>query len=157
MARIKRISFSPKFTELQMEAYMIGERNDCTVKAVALVCDVPYKTAHEALKKVGRENGKRTFEYLAAVRSLGFHVREWSFTEKQEVIWSYPKGHTHLHSITTHHPRRFPKAWMPHRNKRLLFLVHRHIAAVVRGEVHDWTVNKSKRVTQIWEVWKIDQ
>lgn len=157
MAKIKRVSWSPSFSDLMVAAASMGETNDCTVKAVALICDVPYAAAHAALQQRGRQSRKGTYydEYLAVIRSFGFEIREWTYSEKRELIQSYPGAHKNLRSITTHHPRRFRQAWAPHREKRLLFKCARHVAAFRNGELHDWTVNKAMRVLRIWEVTKV--
>lgn len=155
MPRIKRIGYSPIFNSLHAEAGAINENNDCAVKAVALTCNVPYSVAHETLAKLGRKKRKATWNPLIkdAIRQLGFNLRVWSFDECWALIKSYPGVHGRvLTSITTHHPRRFPKQWAQFKDRRLLFLVRGHIGAVIGGELIDWSVNKAKRVTEVWEV-----
>jgi len=156
MARIERVSVSPKFSNLVQDSRMVGEYNDCAVKAIALVCDVPYAAAHAALQKHGRTTRKGTaFRAIRmAIGDLGFWLKEWSSTDRRMLIETYPGVHKNLRQITTHHPRRFPKAWAPLKDKRLLLYVPKHVAAFKDGEVHDWTVNTAKRVWMVWEVWK---
>lgn len=53
------MTFQFHFTDAGRSMYMPKERNDCTVRAVALLFDVDYPTAHRALKTAGRRDGCR--------------------------------------------------------------------------------------------------
>lgn len=157
MARIKKTSFSPDFTALVEEAQAVGEVNDCSVKAVALVTGRPYREVHAAFAAAGRRSGRGTPRNVsqAALRLLGVQWREWSTAEKVAMIRSYPArsaGKRARSYITTTHWRRFPEAWAPHSGKRLIILTATHMLAVVDGEVKDWSVNHALRVDEIWEV-----
>ena len=54
----------------------MGEHGDCSVRAVALTTNVPYETAHVALRVAGRRNRRGAFEnqIVKATRSLGYTV-----------------------------------------------------------------------------------
>jgi len=156
MARIERMNLSSKFTQLTEDSRFLGETNDCGVKAVALACDVPYAEAYVKLKRLGRRDRKGTPWAMIrrAIEEFGFEIKTWTTWEQRQLIDTYPGVHKNLHQITTHHPRRFPKAWAPLKEKRLLLGVHKHVAAFRDGEVIDWTVNSAKRVWMILEVTK---
>ena len=47
-----------KFKALEAISNSMGETNDCSVKAVAMFCNVRYTVAHAALAKAGRKKGK---------------------------------------------------------------------------------------------------
>ena len=53
------------------------ERDDCSVRAVAVAVGVPYRVAHAALKEAGRKNRKGAYDetIFAAVAYLGCAVR----------------------------------------------------------------------------------
>lgn len=157
MPRISKSDWTATFkSHHAVSVAEFGEKKDCTVKSVAIACDVPYATAHAALKRFGRKNGEgASLEIvLAAIMSLGFRVRQWSCQEIFEMIARYPGAHKGLQSITSHHMRRFPNAWAGcHRN--LIMGGRWHIWAVKNGVCEDWSVNKSLRVGYIWEVEKI--
>jgi hypothetical protein len=138
-----------EFVELSVESRKFGETNDCAVKAVALVCNVPYATAHATLKALGRKDRKGTWsnQYMTAVKQLG---KTMVRVNERDLIAKYPSPHNNLRSVTSHHPRRFAKAW--DKNKVYFMITSRHAFAVVNGETKDWSINKSLRVRWIYEV-----
>ncbi len=156
MARIKTTAFSPDFSALVNETNAIGEHNDCSVKAIALVTGRSYREAHAALKVAGRRDRGRTPIRVsaAAIRGLGATLRVWTDMEMFRMMDSYPGAdvHNNRRAITTHHWRRFATQWAPHRGKKLIIVTNGHMLAVIDGEVKDWSVNRSLRVREIWEV-----
>lgn len=97
---------------------VLNETNDCTVKAVAVVTDTPYKKAHALLKAAGRPNRKGTFHSKKVCRELGFNVERVD-------------GHG-AKTIATLDQHLNP-------NKRYLVEVRAHILAYVNGKIEDWT------------------
>lgn len=157
MPSIKRIDLSLDFKSLEVEAFAIGDKNDCAVKAVAIVCDVPYKLVHERLTALGRKKGRGTKRTTteSLVKSLGFEIRKWTFKERLDMVKSYPSPHCRvLHNITIHHPRRFPAAWA-NVHPNLLLFSRGHVSALKNGQLIDWAVNKAKRVYEVWEIREI--
>lgn len=157
MPKIERVATTERFNALSNASRGLNENNDCAVKAVALLCAVPYEAAHAKLKELGRKQGSGT-PYAAirtAIEFFDYRIVQWTGSDIQDVITTYPgEGHRNLKHITTHHPRRFKKAWAPLKDRRLLLCVKKHVAAFVDGEVHDWSVNTSKQIWQILEVVK---
>ena len=153
MPRIHRTSLSEDYCNMSIEAGKIGDRNDCAVRAISLACDVPYAEVHALLKKLGRKEGKGTplIASERAIMELGFRIRKWPFAEHRGMIATYPSPHNRLHSITTHHLRRFPQAWAGcHPN--MIWITARHMLAVKDGVVRDWSINRALRVWHIWEI-----
>jgi len=50
--------YTKKFRALEAISNSMGEDNDCSVKAVAMFCNVRYTVAHKALDEAGRKKGK---------------------------------------------------------------------------------------------------
>ena len=142
------------FKALQNESWKKNERNDCVVKALAIVCDLPYDVVHSALAKHGRKNCQVTRRWVttAALKELGFSARAWTYQERRAMIASYPGAHSNLQNITVHHPVRFAAAWSG-QPPTLLFM-NGHVAALRDDLVHDWTKGTSRRVCEIWTITK---
>ena len=156
MARIQKTSLSPDFTDFYRDSLDAQEHNDCSVKAIALVTGRTYTEVRAALKAAGRKDRSGTPQHLSikVLQDFGYTVRNWSFGERITIMNTYPGADTTAcnRSITTHHWRRFPKSWAPHWEKKLIVITSGHMLAVVDGVVKDWTINRSLRVLQIWEV-----
>lgn len=150
MPAIKRVNHTQIFSQLNAKTWEHGENNDCSVKAVAIVCGVSYDAAKTALAARGRKDGKGAYtqDILAVCRTE--FGKETTLVDMKKVVATYPSPHCNvLKGITTHHPRRFNKVW-PKGN--YLMFVTRHVAAVVDGVTHDWTVNKAMKVVALYEV-----
>lgn len=158
MPRIKYTRTPDTFNQLHTEGReQFKERGDCAVKAIAIACDVPYATAHALCAKYGRKHGSGTYMHITSnvLKELGFEMVRWGYTQYRNMIAQYPGAHSGLKNITSHHPRRFRRAWAQHDSKVLMFLTARHILTVKHGEVIDWSVNKALQVTEVYEVRKI--
>jgi len=111
-----------------------NEHNDCSVKAVAIACDVPYKVAHKALERAGRKPRKGVFpnQIQAAVESLGYGVAQWQVTAKtMSKLGADPelqKGH-------------------------YMVFVRGHVAALKDGVIEDWTQGRRHRVNKVARVY----
>lgn len=136
------------FLSMCEDAKALGEDNDCTVKAIAITTGVPYKKVHAALKKAGRKDGKgaTTFQMWSACEKLGFKMVA---IPKVDFLKKYPKS-ANLKNITTNHPEKFNKVWKD--GKNYIFSCSKHVAAVVDGVNHDWTVGRFMRVKTVYEV-----
>lgn len=152
MPRAKtKIGRSEVFKSLREESACLKENRDCTVVAVAVVCGVSYEEAHKAMKEAGRKegHGATITQTQRAVRSLGF---ETASASHYSFISRYPAAHRILKSVTSHHPERFNKVWADG-NKYLMF-TRSHVLAVENGRVHDWSVGRALRATNIYMVTK---
>src|SRR5690349_16641137 len=113
MPALKRTELPTEYKVLYGRAKEMGETNDCTVKAIALVTGIDYQTVQMTLELCGRKNRHGASEDIQAhcLKLLGFTWTRWSYAKHREMIASYPKAHRRLQSITTHHPRRFAAQW----------------------------------------------
>lgn len=140
------------FQDFSRERAALSEANDSLVTAVAMACEVPYTTAHSALKKFGRKDRMRGTDQAMrlAIEHLGWDCNVWPMAKMQAMIASYPKPHDGLKNITTYHPIRFAEKWKDH--KRLIFITAEHASAFVEGEVRDPAMGRALRVTTIFEL-----
>lgn len=139
----------------QVKAINPNEANFCSVASLAAACKVPVEAAYEAMKAQGRKDGQGAsmMQIRAAARSLGFDMRPSDSAFLENKIAQYPGVHKNLKGVTTHHPRRFAKAWA---GVTGIFYCVGHVAAVVDGELADWTVNSSKRVIMFYHILPIE-
>lgn len=143
MGRILAKNHSYEFTALKDEAAKYGEKNDCSVVAVAMFTGCSYDTAREALANRGRINGQgvRNDIIMKALDDIGHPVIALPM---DGLINAYPGRGVMLKNVTTHHPRRYPQVWEGMLD--FLMISRGHIAAFVGGEIHDWSVNRALRI-----------
>ena len=126
--------------QLAAKSKSMGEKNDCAVKAVAIVCNASYEEAHATLKRLGRRDGKGTpmDVIMAAVKALGCHV---NYGDKRD------------HRGVNCGRRTINRLRLPQGGKgRWLVLTRNHILAVVDGKVMDWTEGRRHQARFAWEV-----
>ena len=138
-----------EFNKLANEAASHREKDDCAVKAIALVTGLEYKDALELAAQFGRKprKGMQTLDIIAAIESIGFKLLQ---INSKTFIEQYKKSG--IKNVTTHHPERFNEVWKD--GSKYLFFVKGHVAAVIDGVTHDWTQGKSKLVKKIYKVEK---
>ena len=115
------------FEKAKVYAAQKNETNDCSVKAVSIVCDVPYHVAHKALALQGRVNrrGSGSWQIEKAIETLGFQVVQIN----------------NVKAATCTTLARDPAVY-----KGFFFAyVRRHILAVVDGKIEDWTATNCRR------------
>jgi len=110
-----------------------NEYNDCTVKAIAITCDVPYKVAHKALANEGRRNrcGSYRHQQVNAIKALGYDLEPVEVTAKTM---------TKIKSDAAVSAGYF------------LAYVRGHVAAVVNGKVEDWTDGRRHRIQKVYKI-----
>lgn len=137
--RARRVPVATLNAEDATARAALGETDDCTVKALARVLEVPYKDAHAALELAGRERGKGTYTYLIskAAAILGFEAICARFGG-----WS--AGEKRIPSPTL-------RTYMKQPAYRALVNVSNHSVAVIDGQVID--DNGSSDLRRIDEVW----
>lgn len=153
---VKKIETAIDYKTIRLDSVLQGERNDCSVVAVSLACDTPYRQVHNLLAGLGRRKRSGTHRHhtMEAIDRLGFKLRQWTMTEVERMIASYPSPHrNNCKYITSHHLQRFPKAWEKAQGTLLLFS-SRHVLCARGGEVLDWSVNNALRIVAIYEVTK---
>lgn len=128
---------------LSRAAEAIGETNDCTVKALAVVTGASYDAAHEALRVAGRVycEGASYEAQRAALRTLNHRVlRVW--TPKRLLLELGSKRRQLLTTLD------LAGADLP----PLLVHMNGHVAAFQDGIVHDWTNDRKAPILEAWEV-----
>lgn len=111
----------------------VRENSDCSVKAVSILCDVPYIVAHRALKQQGRENrrGAHSIWIIRAMHSLGFAVKTvYTTSRTMATISRDPAVQKGFYAV----------------------MVKQHIASVVNGVVEDWTAGRRHKIMEVIEV-----
>lgn len=111
------------------------QKNDCTVRAIALTRELPYDTAYDMLAQAGRPCSK------------GFHIGEWLEKQPGVTKLSFPavKGQSRMN------PQTFAKQF-PH--GRYICRTAKHVYAVIDGVAHD--IHRSRPNRCIYTAWRID-
>lgn len=120
---------------LKSEAH--GETNDCTVRALTASTGLDYDTCHAQLKKQGRKNRKGCHWFIEgpkAAEALGFTMRKMDRSEYRAKTM-----------ITAERDRAF-------RSGSFCVLVRGHVAALVDGNVIDWSQGRRHRIAAVYEV-----
>ena len=115
----------------------VGETNDCAVKAVAIVCDKPYRMVQDKLSSLGRRSrqGTQTVAIEKAIKGYGFKIT------RVEGESPYRFGGTPT-TLTNRLP-----------SKGMYFAYTRsHIIAVKNGKIEDWTEGRRHRILQVYKV-----
>ena len=119
------------------------ETNDCTVKAVAIACQMPYIKAHALMKEAGRKDG-RGFNALktnAVIEKQNFKVeivqgRHGAQADK------FPKAKTISSAVKV-----LPK------DKTYLIYSTGHVSVFRNGTLDDWAEETARnRIIAIFEV-----
>ncbi len=154
MARTKMVSYTEEYSAMLMTSLASGDNNDCFPKAIAVLTGLPFETVVAAFAEAGRVTGKGTPWGIAreAIKALGFKLERMGPAWWDDMLESYPGVHKNLKNITTRHPVRFAKQW---EGVSVLMHVNAHVAAVKDGKMHDWSINRSKHVIDIYKVVKL--
>lgn len=141
------------YTNLRKSGNSVDETNDCSVIAVAAVCNKSYMAAHKALSDQGRKHrkGATLRQILDTVDNFGFFAQRVDSRYFLDQCGTGSRGRVRK-NVTTKHPKRFPKVWKD--GHTYLMSVRGHVLAIVNGEVVDWTATKSFRAQGIWRIIK---
>lgn len=140
------------FLRLSKEADANQESNDCTVKTVSVLCNIDYETALKLFLERGRKKNKPTT--MDVLRSVIEHLN-YSMVEVdiKDIINQYPgKQKEVLTNITSNHPKRFNSVWK--NGKSYLMNTKGHVLPIVDGVNHDWSVGRTLRAINLYEVYK---
>ena len=107
----------------------MGEHNDCTVKAVAMYCNVRYTVAHRTLANLGRKKGKGCTMSLVTQAILLLTNRQASMS------CEYVKGHRT--------PSTYAKLT---KGKRKMVVVRGHVIYMQDGVIHDHDQCNKRRI-----------
>lgn len=155
---------SPLFAMDSASANM-KENNDCTVKAIAIAAGVSYEKAHEVCKKHGRVNGQG-LTYYPIIRAL----EEVSEIKSQLSGGSHRTGGISGEYLSAYNDKTVPTVdrmaaslglkkltfnRLPEvikKDKNYIVMNCNHAAAVVGGEIIDWSKGKALQVTSLIEL-----
>ena len=117
-------------------ALELGETNDCGVRALALVCGIPYQTARLALRTHGRKpcDGVYTFQLDKALTE---------FCKPKPRRFVYQSNGRQYTPISI--AKAYPKG-------RFLLYSSGHVMAMVDGKILDWADGRRLRIKAIQEV-----
>lgn len=118
-----------------------GEKHDCAVKAVALVCGVDYDMAHKVLAGNGRRARCGTYRptTFKSIEHLGYKA------ERVEV----PAGAKTVRTL----PYAMSRAGL---TGTFLVFVAGHVLALVDGKVEDWTQGRQRRIKDVYRITKAE-
>lgn len=135
------------YRDAELAADRMGETNDCAVRAIAVSCGVSYKEAHEALRTQGRKKrgGASNFQWIAAIRELGFHVNEVTGHFQAEEFDA-----TGRKPLVFKTALKAPEHLDP--DRRFILQSSGHVAAWNGEEIVDWSKGTRTRIRQIFEV-----
>ena len=129
------------FDTVQRESNSIGEANDCTVKAISIACQIPYREAHQYLASLGRRKGRGWYwkthvrgnrlisGYIDNLKRIGFEYEQVDF-----------------------HSRTVSQIERELRSGHYLVQVNGHALALVDGKVEDWTAGRKHHVKQVFKI-----
>jgi len=129
------------FDLVQRESVALAERNDCTVKAVSIACQIPYSEAHTYLGRLGRRRGCGWYEmdhwrgmrhvsgYVDNLHKLGIEYEKVEVRSKtvSQIVRELTSGH-------------------------YLVKVRGHVLALVDGKVEDWTEGRRHHVKSVYKI-----
>lgn len=127
------------YKHCQAESVNRKEHNDCAVKALAITAGIPYGKAHDIMRIMGRKNG-RGFRHRGIYDMVTKYTMAVKLAGRQAGKLEYPTGYT-MRTITERC-----------QHGSYLVFMRGHVAAVVNGEVMDWTKGRLHRVTSIMRV-----
>lgn len=127
---------SKRFAALLEASKNHGETRDCTVKALTAATGLPYGDCHKALADQGRRprKGCHVHQMQKAATVLGY-----SMTRKERNTYS-------AKTMTT--APRDPRL----RAGNLICATAGHVAALIDGEVIDWTSGRRHRIQDVYTV-----
>jgi len=122
-----------RYCALRRETTLMNERNDCSVKAIAMIYDYDYIDAHMLLTNLGRKY-RHGFDVDLAIKYLGR-------ASKKQYVRQPNKSKYTVKTIANTIPV----------GKYLVF-TSGHVLACINGKIYDWTEDRKHRVTYIIEI-----
>ena len=144
------------FAELRSTGDGRGERNDCSVIALALTCDTTYDAAHAALKKLGRRPRGRTRIGLTEKGALELgrktiHWFGWDHSTPENIQHkALPIGSPLVKAKTMRTAERVLRKHFA--GRKFLLFVEGHVAAFDGQSLQDWSKGRLHRIIKIIEV-----
>jgi len=132
--RKQHFSMTSNYQDLKAVAKSLDEKNDCAVKAVAIVADMTYKCIHTHFAYLGRRHGRRikdimTFRVLAMLKIFVVDVTS-NFKSKT------------VRTLARELPT----------EGRFLIWTRGHLLAARDGKICDWTEGHTHRILKIMKM-----
>lgn len=139
------MSYETKLEALREDARFLNEKNDCTVKACAVVTGYAYKDLHLLMQAEGRQPGKGVtrLTYQRMLVKLGFEIK---------LIWAKESDHSQydMSGLTMRTVEPTLQHYFP--NRKFLVSTRDHVAGFDGQDLVDWTNGRQHRVLDIYEV-----
>ena len=154
-------SLPSEFVDLADVARSYNERNDCGVKALAVMLGGDYGRAHAALRSGGRVNGKGSpfGAMLRAIAAEGLVATVFHSPNTLRLCDTYNRRGAYIPQDAVHggiYSKTVRTVEFELRDKfpgrRFLVFTSRHVLAFDGQKVIDWTVGRKHRVRFIWEI-----
>lgn len=150
------------FRKMEARSNLWRERNDCTVKALAIATGKTYEQAHGAMALRGRNfrKGATMSVVFLALSDLGFTKKEVFNRNladaERDYISAADKEKAAKYRRSRWAKGKTIKAIKPHLPKRGAFLIETrtHLLCVRAGEVHDWTSDRRHRIIKVHQITK---
>lgn len=119
-----------------------GHRKDCTVRALALTCDLTYEEAHAHAERCGRKKNRgfhpaQLFPYRR-IAGHHFHKKRQKVNGAELVNVEYPTGLTIAQFLDRN------------RKGRFIISTRCHAMAVIDGAIHDlWQMRESTKLCKV--------
>lgn len=136
------------FAEILEKSKAMDEKDDCAVKAAAILTGIDYNVVHSVFENRGREHRSYTpYEIIrSSYNDLGCDLIPFTHHEMDALR---PKGHRF---ITTYQPVRYPEIWSHISNQNLLLRSRGHDTAWQDGRIQCWSRGRSLRIKEIFRV-----
>jgi hypothetical protein len=129
------------FQDVKQISDKYGEGNDCTVKAVAIACQIPYEEAHQYLSKLGRRKGRGWYH---ATHIRGNKLVRGYIDNLEKIGIEYVPVDFNSRTVSQL-GREFCRG-------NYIVQVSGHALALVDGKVEDWTAGRKHHVKQVWRI-----
>ena len=142
----------------ELETTAGRQNNDCSIVSISLVTGIDYQTVAETLAKHGKKKNKGTTIVVikAAMLELGYRMVERNYNQMVSLMNSVSKEASYrVKKLNTRHPKLHNKETNWVKEVPQLWLVPKHILAVIDGVVEDWTHTKGAKVEAIYDVYPI--
>lgn len=130
----------------------VGERNDCSVVATALVTERDYAEVHRVFRLNGRKSRRRTEMSITfkSLKALGFEAEQVYYPTRARGYIQNPGYANRFRSKTVTKiegeiQRKDPKG-------HYLIRTRGHILAFANGRIQDWTAGRRHRVIEVYHV-----
>jgi len=127
-----------RYEAIKRMSNRMNERNDCTVKALAMTGRVTYKVAHGVCADYGRPERRGMYlsqQVKTVFNSIGF-----------DAIKIHRQAQKNGSKFTPKTVGSVCKAGY------YLAFTRSHVLPVINGEVYDWTDGRKHHITSIWKI-----